>query len=56
MQILSGRQAQYRRSRQPTPPDLQQSLADLREQLGDVHRDQVDLAPDHGAVGRHVTR
>ena len=38
MQILSGRGADYRRSRQPTPPGLRQSIADVDEQLGEVDR------------------
>ena len=43
MQMLGGREAEYRRSRKPTPPGLRRSIADIDEQLGDVHRRQVQL-------------
>jgi hypothetical protein len=46
MQILSGREVAYRRSRQPTPPALRQSIADLGARLGEVHHDQAQLTSE----------
>ena len=46
MQILSAREAEYRRARQPTPRGLRQSIAQFGGQLGDVHRRQAELGAE----------
>lgn len=43
MEILGGREAEYRRAQQPTPPGLRQSIADFGHQLSDVRRRRADL-------------
>jgi hypothetical protein len=46
MQILKGREVEYHRAQQPTPPALRQSIAGFGAQLGETARQHAELRSD----------